>query len=273
MAYKLLIVDDRPERESQYKQVLNYPEFDPTYVWNPREFEILFNKTPFDGYLIDIFLDQNGWNSTAADLLKEKIEKAPRQAPVFLISQLWGEERVLGILKQAGESSAKVVQYLAWTEFIQAVADLTNQPDPSLAEVRINALRKKLLFELDRWHNRSGFRPEPDEDIRILVMADLQFKDPSTSIDATFAEHWIAKALKEDERLPDLIIIAGDLSFSGRPDEFDIAEERLSVDLMGQLWGQNNIERFRDRIVLVPGNHDVNLRFSASDNYKFDFAF
>jgi hypothetical protein len=39
---------------------------------------------------------------------------------------------------------------------------------------------------------------------------------------------------------------------------------------MGPLWGKNNVDRMRDRIVLVPGNHDVNLRFSACDNRIFN---
>ncbi|RJQ80584.1 MAG: hypothetical protein C4519_09785 [Desulfobacteraceae bacterium] len=265
MAYKLMVIDDRPERQEQYQAVFASPELEPLYIWTPREFE-KHKNIPVDGYLIDVFLDQHGWDTNAAELLKDAIEIAPRPAPVFLVSQLWGEEKILGILKQTGESSAKIVQYLAWTEFEQA----TDSSEPSIVKSRMDSLRKKILFELDRWHGRSGFRPKPDDMIRILLLADLQFGDPTTAPSATFAEHWIAKALKSDNSLPDLIAIAGDLSHSGRPDQLALAEERLALDLMGQLWGQNNIERYRDRLVLVPGNHDVNLRFSACDGLKFD---
>ena len=140
------------------------------------------------------------------------------------------------------------------------------------AKDRLDALRSKLLSELSLWHGRSGFRPNPDDTIRILILADVQFGDPSTDHTATFAEHWIARALRQNHDLPDLLVIAGDVSHSGRPDEFVLAEERLELDLMGPLWGNNNIDRMRDRIVLTPGNHDVNLRFSACDNYQFNLA-
>ncbi len=92
---------------------------------------------------------------------------------------------------------------------------------------------------------------------------------------ATYAENWVAKKLRTDalkldgDALPDLIVLAGDVTYSGRPDQFALAEERLALDLMGPLWGTNNIDRMRDRLVIVPGNHDVNLRFSAADNRYF----
>lgn len=260
----MVIDDSQDKREGLYMEVLSIPEFETLYVWSRSDL-IKHKDTPVDGYLIDIFLDRGDWDSdNAANLLKTFMQNAPRTAPVFLISQHWGEERVLDVLKQAGESSANVVQYLAWSEFQQAT-----MPD-SAAKNRLAALRNKISSELNLWHGRSGFRPKPDDTIRILILADAQFGDPATDPKATFAEHWIAHTLRHNNELPDLLVIAGDVSHSGRPDQFVLAEERLALDLMGPLWGNNNIDRMRDRIVLVPGNHDVNLRFSACDNYKFD---
>jgi len=265
MAYKIMIIDDaRDRREEDYIKVFSGSDFEPLFIWSRREFE-QNRETPVDGYVLDILLNTGDWGDTnAAELLKETIQFAPRPAPVFLVSQLWGDEKVLKCLKQAGESSAKVVQYLAWSEFQQATGD-----DDSAAN-RMDALRNKLLFELDRWHGRSSFRPKPDETIRLLLLADVQFGDPSTDPKATFSEHWIAHALKKDNLLPDIVVVAGDISHSGRPDQFALAEERLNIDLMGQLWGSHNIDNMRDRIVISPGNHDVNLRFSACDNRKFN---
>lgn len=265
MTYKLMVIDDSQDiREELYKEVLSVPEFETLYVWSRSDL-IKHKDTPVDGYLIDIFLDKGDWASdNAANLLKTFIQNAPRFAPVFLISQHWGEERVLDVLKQAGESSAKVVQYLAWSEFQQA----TMHNDA--ARNRLDALRKKLLSELNLWHGRSGFLPNPDDTIRILILADLQFGDPRKDVESTLAEHWIVHTLKKNNEIPDILVIAGDISHSGRPDQFALAEEKLAFDIMEPLWGQNNIDRMRDRIVLVPGNHDVNLRFSACDNYKFD---
>ena len=270
MAYKLMVIDDaRDRREKHYRKVFSGTEFEILYIWTKRDLE-QYRDTPVDGYVLDVFLDKGDWASTnAADLLRNVIQYAPRPAPVFLVSQLWGDERILSILKQAGESSAKVVQYLAWSEFQQAALDSDIVELVDAARARMDALRNKLLFELDRWHGRSGFRPNPNDIIRILLLADVQFGDPDTDPSAPFAEHLIARALRKDGAIPDLIAIAGDVSHSGRPDQFALAEERFALDLIGQLWGSNNVDNYRDRIVLVPGNHDVNLRFSACDKRKF----
>lgn len=265
MAYKLMVIDDARDRSGQYEKVFSgFSGVEPLYIWTRKDFE-KYRETPVDGYLVDIFLDKGDWaNTNAAELLKNAIQAAPRSSPVFLVSKLWsGDEKFLDILKQAGESSAKVVQYLAWTEFEEAAKD------DDAAKIRLTALRNKLLFELNRWHGRNGYRPEPDEPIRILLLADMQFGDPDTDTAATFSEHWIAKTLKKEDKSPNLIVVAGDVSYSGTPEQFALAEERFTKDLIGPLWGENNIDRYRDMIILVPGNHDVNLRFSACDKYTF----
>lgn len=273
MAYKLMVIDDdRLTREKTYEEVLTVPDFDPLYIWNNRDF-LQHYDTPVDGYIIDVFLEEGDWKQTnIIEILKKFIQNAPRLAPVFLVSRLWGDERVLGILKQTGESSVKVVQYLAWSEFEEAAGEKGVAAEKKEAiKARMDALRNKLLFELDHWHGRSRLRSLADHDtIRLLLLADVQFGDPTTDPKATFAENWIAHTLKKDGKLPDLILVAGDVSHSGRPDQFAFAKERLVLDLIGPLWGEHNIDRFRDRILLVPGNHDVNLRFSACDGRIFD---
>lgn len=275
MRYKLMIIDDDRDREEEYDKVLSGSNFEPIYAWTRAAFEG-YRDTPVDGYLLDMFLDKGDWDHTnAAELLSSAIQSAPRAAPVFLISRLWGDDKVLDLLKQASESSVKIVQYLAWTEFEQAAREDGTVDENEAAKTRLAALQKKILFELNYWHGRSGYRPEPNETIRILLLADTQYGDSTTDEKATFAENWIATVLKQEaqkprgEPLPDLIVIAGDLTHSGRPDQFALAEERMVLDIMGPLWGTNNTDRMRDRIVLVPGNHDVNLRFAASDGRYF----
>lgn len=265
MTYRVMVIDDDMDRKALYEAVLPAADFEPIYVWTRREF-MKMRDMPVDGYLVDVFLERGDWASaTAADLLEEAIQFAPRPAPVFFISKHWDDPQVLRVLKQAGKTSAKVIQYLAWSEFEQAA-----QPN---ASSRLSALRKKLLSELTLWHGRSSFRPEPDDTIRILLLADPQFGDAHTSQNAMYIENWIAKKLRLDSQTgmpaPDLIVIAGDVTHSGRPDQFDLAVERLTHDLMAPLWGEDSIQQRRDRIVVVPGNHDVNLRFSAADGRIF----
>lgn len=261
-----MIIDDEKDRQKQYSQVLDSPEFDTIYVWTRKELEEKRN-IPVDGYIVDIFLDKSDWRSTTADeLLKDYIQTAPRPAPVFLLSNFWEDKRVLNILKQAGESSAKVIQYLSWYEFQEA----TEKSD--VAKSKMDNLRIKIMSELNIWHARSVFNPAPNESIRALIISDIQFGDPNTDPKAAFAENLIAYTLRQEDETPNLIVIAGDISFNGSPDQFALARERIEEDLIGTLFGKNFIDIVRDRIVVIPGNHDVNLRFSACDNYKFNPA-
>lgn len=266
MKYKIMVIDDqRQSRERAYKAVLPAETFDTVYIWTRREFAEK-KATPVDCYIIDVFLDTGDWENTdAAELLNSFVKDSPRPAPIFFISEKWGDERVLDFLKRMVTFRVDVMHFLAWSEFSRASASDDG------AEQRMNSLQKKLLFELDRWHGRSNLKLEDSESIKILVLADLQFGDSKTDPEATFAEQQIAHALKQEHMVPDLIALAGDISYSGNPEEYQLAETRLKEDLIGPLWGDDSIERNRDKIILVPGNHDVNLRFSACDKYKYDF--
>jgi hypothetical protein len=264
MKYKVMVIDDRPSRQSRYDSVLSCEEFEPIYIFNRSQLHELA-ETPVDAYLIDVFLDTGDWkeeNETAATLLEKHIQKSPRSAPVFLVSEQWSRDKALEVIKQCGQSSAAVVDYLAWSDFEPGI-----QNEISNTERTASRLRTRLLTELDRWHGRSSFRPRPDDSIRILLLSDMQYEDPETDNNATYAESWIVDRLQNDNLnkgipLPDLIVLAGDITYSGSPHEFAIAEDRLMKDLILKLWPASR-GGGRDRLIVIPGNHDVNLRFAA----------
>ena len=96
-----------------------------------------------------------------------------------------------------------------------------------------------------------------DERIRILHLSDFHFK-ASKKWDADPVLRELARFIKREvERglAPDLVAITGDLSFSGKADEYALAQEWLE----NQLWpAVGNLPR--DRLLLVPGNHDVDRK-------------
>lgn len=267
----MLIIDDDKRREKHYTLIFNPEIFDLVFAWSKIDFSNLITS-PFDGYVLDVFLKTGGWSgehsSDAAKVLVEFIENAPRKSPVFLISEYWNEEvNILKILKESGNSKAKVVHYFTWKEFSDAIEEYEKFNNVE----RINNICNNILFELNRWHNYCPDSLDPNETINILCLADLQFGDPTTDPSSTFSERWVFKALDETNCFPELIFIAGDISYSGKPDEFAIAEDKILYDLITPIWGQHNSELMRERVIIVPGNHDVNLRLSACDYYDFDF--
>jgi len=47
-------------------------------------------------------------------------------------------------------------------------------------------------------------------------------------------------------------------------------KEKLEENLMELMWGVDSLDKMRERVILVPGNHDVNLRFASCEKYDWN---
>jgi len=266
MKFKLMVIDDEIGRKAIYEKVLSKEFFeDPVYAWTWEDF-IKNKETPFDGYLIDVFLWDDKRVST---LLTNELKKMPRLAPVFLVSKGLKSVEMRKVLNELGESSTKIIQYFDWEEFSDM--EFLNENDKKL-----NAFSERLYNKLMYWHNPSVTVLKPDATIRILLLADPQYGDPKTSQTAERTEQWIWKVLQNrlntEGEVIDLVVIAGDVSHSGRPDQFAFAKECLLNDLLLPMFNCN-ADIARSRLIIVPGNHDVNLRFSAVEGLCFNMDY
>ncbi len=98
-----------------------------------------------------------------------------------------------------------------------------------------------------------------DSPIRILHLSDVHFStrsqwdaDPILRALAGF----IAADAAANDLYPDLVIITGDLAQSGKPTEYKLARQWLD-ELWPRLTRDPATPLPRDRLLLVPGNHDV----------------
>ena len=98
----------------------------------------------------------------------------------------------------------------------------------------------------------------PDAPIRILHLSDVHFRvgkrwdaEPVTRALARFINAEVASGL-----VPDLVVFSGDLAFSGAAEEYALARDWLE----NELWPALPEGPPRDRLLLVPGNHDVDRR-------------
>lgn len=271
MKFKLMLIDDDfDEREEAYRKVLSPEDFDLVVMKSAQHLEDSFEKIPVDGYLVDVCLGRGSWDRIGnAGTLFSKFRTPPRKAPVFLVSMKWGVPETIHALNKIRQiRDLEVLRYLTWPEFERATKEAKDKKEgnetPELA-----ALRGKILDDLSLWHERSTFRPKDDQNIRILVLADLQYGDPHTSSYSTFSEQWIPRVLRNDNRIPDIVILAGDIAYSGSPSEYELAKQKLEVNLFEELWGVSAIDSMRERILVAPGNHDVNLRFLACNRFKW----
>lgn len=94
-----------------------------------------------------------------------------------------------------------------------------------------------------------------DDFIRILHLSDIHFRtskmwdaDPIMRALAGFIGAEVKAGLD-----PDLIVFSGDLAFSGAADEYQLAKDWLET----KLWPALPTGFERDRMLFIPGNHDV----------------
>jgi len=105
-----------------------------------------------------------------------------------------------------------------------------------------------------------------NDDLNLLHIADLQFGDKAYSSEASLIENNIHRYFKENEIDIHLIAITGDIAYSGTSVEYAEANKWLKM-FCKNILGEN----YENKILLVPGNHDVDLKLSSLNKYKFSF--
>lgn len=100
----------------------------------------------------------------------------------------------------------------------------------------------------------------PDRPVRILHLSDFHCRSTSTwdsePVLRALAES-IGAEIGSGRQGPDLVAITGDLAHGGRPEEYRLAREWLKTRLWPALTPEGEAPLPRDRLLLVPGNHDV----------------
>ncbi|MBV5346694.1 metallophosphoesterase, partial [bacterium] len=100
---------------------------------------------------------------------------------------------------------------------------------------------------------------EPRAPVRILHLSDLHFR-ADTAWDREPVLRHLAAAIGAEVAqglAPDLVAITGDLAHSGKAAEYALARRWLAEALWPTLSAKDAPPLPRDRLLLVPGNHDV----------------
>ncbi len=269
LRYKLMIIDDEPERQGDYQTIFDDQYFELLFIQNPDELRCLSQETPVDAYVIDAILDTGAWSAicTAATLFEQNYLDPPRPTPVFLISRDWSDPNALKVLNMNLRHARNIeaLRCFAWQELEEA------SQTGDTGKAKLIALREKIRSDLAIWHEHSTLNipleEQPCKTIRILLLSDLQYTDPHTSDAAHFDELSIGKVLNRENLVPHLIAITGDIGFTGEPNDYHLAKQKIE-SLMSYMWTED-LDKWRERLILVPGNHDVNLRMSSCNQYNW----
>lgn len=249
--FKVLVIDDEQTRNKTYEDVLSNK-------FNVEIINDINNITKkkvmqFDLLVIDICLSKNVDSLTAFKILEEY----KLTLPTVLVSGEW--------IKENGEPNEfilkvpnykNVIKVVSWNEFNQ---DGSNR-----------RISEEIFYEFCKFRN-IAMGNDLNRSI-ILHLSDLQLGGDSSGT-ACNDNSRIAKFLDENSIYPDFIIITGDIADKGKKEEYDFAKKWIE-QLAKELWNIDGDLQYQDRqkIILVPGNHDYDISICASDVYNFKFG-
>lgn len=252
--YKVLVADDEPELNRQ-RFALLLDNHDCGFDWKMAESREEFERTDFSKYdavIIDINLTK--WRSMP---LRDAVKAVPSSTPIVFASGRWNQEYTIKVIREvlADAKEANFVQILI-------LDDLVAETAPA----KIKAVQEQLRLAIAKAQRYIQIPASDSEPIHILHLSDPQYGDPDTDGWAGFAEEKIAGFLYNLCPRLHLLAITGDITYQGHPSEFDEAQLRIG-NLLNRIFGKGG----QERLLLVPGNHDVNLRLAAADYVDFDF--
>ena len=253
---KILVADDDPNSSKPLfdRLLTDNDEFDPLYAETWQDFAASDFRS-FAAVLLDVNLQK--WGRSLSDALG----LIGDITPVVLVSRWWRRADTHRHVAEALAANKGTV--LAGTLALEVLEA------PGWEEVA-HSMRQQLRFVFERFRSQSALHLDDGDPIRILHLSDPQYGDPKTENVSLTVEEEIADYIEKRLKVHvHLIAITGDIGYSGQPWEYKRASERLE-SLVARIIP--NREDWRERVLIVPGNHDVNLRLAAADLVTYSFG-
>ena len=255
---RIAVIDDQlSQRKTEYIQFLS-EKFDVVYISSESNLSKVYEKD-IEMLIIDLVLD--GWKESTENIL-DRVLSHNEYLPIIMVSQYWEYDSVKPIIRNMLDLKIqyKVLLFLSWKEIATA------KTNDDLLELIIMDWKNRIYNEFSLYQQKYPKLLNHNESIKLLQIADMQFgaeTDPSADAD----RYIIAKRLKEDSWVPNIVAICGDISQSGKESEFHEAQEwidKFSRTLLPK--------RYEDiKYLVTVGNHDCN--FDAFSQYYYESEF
>lgn len=266
--YHFLIIDDELERrESAYKELLE-PDFVLSFIGKPDLVVInnAIDNPDIKAIILDMVLDWDKKGSQNHFDVKEAFEFMlkiiGKKKPVIIISR--NLSYVASWLRGNKTGENDIIDFFGWDE-------IWNEDNTIKDKSIKNSFCLRIEWVLNDFFQKTQSLKGPNDTVTLLHITDLQFGDPDFTKNSLFSETILARSLlNEFDLRPDFIAITGDITYSGLPSQFDLAKEWLT-GLVSELFPED-FKLAGERILLIPGNHDVNLVLSSVDAYDYNFG-
>lgn len=249
--FKVLVIDDEATRNKTYEEVLSN-KFDIEII---NDINNITKKKvmQFDLLVIDICLSKNVESFTAFKILDEY----KLTLPTVLVSGEW--------IKENGEPNEFILRVPNYKNVIKVVS--WNEFNKEGSNKRIS---EEIFYEFCK--NRNIAMGNNSDKSVILHLSDLQFGGELAGTACNDNSRMVS-FLNENSISPDFIVITGDIADKGKKEEFEAAINWIE-QLAKELWSIEGELQYQDRqrIIIVPGNHDYDISVSSSDIFKFVFG-
>lgn len=244
--YKILIIDDEIEQREEFYSDIFEKDFHVMLISN-KETEIVKNLKDnlFDGIILDSTL-----LSGAVTLKVQQCIKSFSGA-VILVS----DKREFDDSDRAND---QICDCISLRPILNCREAINNEVDEEHKKILIaieNGLKKDIQDRIKAAIKQIvGYSDnQKNNKLSICHIADLQFGDPSANaFDLNVFFTRLTTYLRDRVPKPDLVVIAGDIAFSGKKEEFEAAESHI-VPFLKAIYGE---EEYHKHLVIVPGNHD-----------------
>lgn len=246
--YKLLIIDDQIKKENREKiyEFMFKDRFSITCI-DSEEKNILdaLKKEYFDCVILD--------NNLNSGLEKEAVISmvTDYKYPIIMVSNV-REFTVKEYVKDEVIDFISLNQYFNLRELQENSNEKSVNVD-SIVSRALKDLHERVTYDI---FTTRKYTEQRLEKVVICHMSDIQFCDPHVDENAirtlfTKLEEFIINR----ETTIDLLVISGDIVFSGKKKEYNVAREAI-------LKFQDKLKRQRKNvdIIFVPGNHDYNYQ-------------
>ena len=203
------------------------------------------NTGNYDLAIIDVLLPN--WGDKEGEGFKSIVLDASKLMPVAIVSSGWDQSSMKYVRQvfQLDTSDIDIRLLFKWQE----IADVET--------VKLVALQ--LDKELRRFHSLSDLNLSPSDSIKILHLSDLHIGSEKPTLTGANLRRVKDKIFERWPSGPDLIVVSGDISNTGHPDEYKKAEKWFQ-----ELSGLLSFSLPSNKLLLIPGNHDVNVALAAS---------
>lgn len=276
-------------RQNEYianrEEILKYlpTEFEVVPCATMLEFQEKMNLLDVHAFFIDYRLDREGELREDGDFDKgsfrdvlHKIKEKCGKAPIYVYSSKWNDSSMNDLIEDFNVVFVNRIpnNVLTFRYFENAVKSCKlHMSPPEWGRIKqLEKKREQIWNAIATQRNHVPFQPSsPSGDIVILHISDLQFGDKKTAQNVTGMWNDMADkihkflARRQLEKV-DLVVITGDIAMSGKPSEYKDAISQLQT-LFKKLWGANS-EEWKDRIIVVPGNHDFDINTCVLRYFK-----